>query len=138
MKVINAEGLIVGRLATHVAKSLLKGDEIAIINAEMALVSGSKNAILADYREMRELNHDMRSGPYFPRMPDQLLKRHIRGMLPYQKSHGRQAFKNLKVYIGVPKELEGHKSETIQLANKVLRCEHMTIGEISRYLGAKF
>jgi large subunit ribosomal protein L13 len=138
MKVINAEGLIVGRLATQIAKSLLKGDEVAIVNAEKARISGSKEAILADYREMRELTHDMRSGPYFPRMPDQLLKRHIRGMLPYQKPRGRQAFKNLKVYIGVPKELTGHKFESVKLANKTLNCEYMTLGEISKYLGAKF
>lgn len=138
MKVINADGLIVGRMATQVAKSLLNGNEVAIVNAEKARVSGSKKAILADYREMWELNHDMRSGPYFPRMPDQLLKRHIRGMLPYQKPYGRVAFKNLKVYIGVPKELEGHKFESVQLANKILNCEYMTLGEISKYLGAKF
>ena len=34
MIVIDAENLIMGRLASHVAKMLLSGDEVAIVNAE--------------------------------------------------------------------------------------------------------
>ena len=46
MTVIDAKGLILGRLASTVAKQLLSGDEkIYIVNAEKAVVSGSKATI---------------------------------------------------------------------------------------------
>lgn len=49
--VIDAEGLILGRMATYVAKRLLKGEGIAIVNAEKAVLSGKKRSKLADAKE---------------------------------------------------------------------------------------
>ena len=46
MKVLDASGCIMGRLASHAAKSLLNGDEIHIINAEEAVISGNKDSVL--------------------------------------------------------------------------------------------
>jgi len=42
MTVIDANGLIMGRLASNVAKMLLSGEEVSIVNAEQAVISGSK------------------------------------------------------------------------------------------------
>ena len=105
LKLINAEGLVVGRLASNVAKQILNGEEVIIVNAEKALISGSRKAILTEYQGRRKLTH-ARKGPHYPRMPDRILKRTVRGMIPYQTPRGRTAYKNLKVYIGVPKEFE--------------------------------
>ena len=65
------------------------------------------------------------------------MKRSIRGMIPYQTPHGRAAYKRLKCYIGVPKEFEGKKFETIKEAEKHL-ADYITVEELSKYLGAKF
>ena len=47
MAVIDANGLILGRLASTVAKRLLSGDEeIHIVNAEKAVISGSRASTL--------------------------------------------------------------------------------------------
>src|SRR5665647_3512969 len=84
MTVIDANGLILGRLASTVAKQLLSGDDkIYIVNAEKAIISGSKAATLREYRETRERGAT-EFGPYFPKRPDRILKRTIRGMLPYK------------------------------------------------------
>ena len=79
VEVIDASGLVIGRLSTHVAKRLLseKELELAIINSESAIVSGNKKMVLERYKKKRELNHP-RKGPYFPRLPDRILKRTIR------------------------------------------------------------
>ena len=97
--VFDATDMVIGRLASHVAKILLNGqkdgtlDRVIITNAESAVVSGSKKAVFATYRKKYELNH-ARKGPFFPRMPDKILKRTVRGMLPYQKkSSGRAALR---------------------------------------------
>ena len=136
MKLINAEGLVVGRLASNVAKQILNGEEVVIVNAEKAVISGSRKAILTEYRGRRELTH-ARKGPHYPRMPDRILKRTVRGMIPYQTPRGRTAYKNLKVYIGVPKEFEKKKFETVAGASKV-PARFLTLGEVSESLGAKF
>ncbi|MFO8051554.1 MAG: 50S ribosomal protein L13 [Thermoplasmatota archaeon] len=137
MEIIDATNLIVGRLSTHVVKRLLedKDLEIAIVNAENAVISGNRKRVLNDYKRKRELTHP-RKGPYFPKRPDRILKRTIRGMLPYQQPRGRQALKRVKVYIGLPIELKGKKSRTVESArNKDLE-SFVELKEISRVLGA--
>lgn len=135
MAIIDAKGLVLGRLASHAAKRLEKGEEIIIINAEKAIIVGNKDAIISEYRKKREIGGP-RKGPFFPRMPDRILKRTIRGMIPYQKPKGRQALKRLKVYIAKPRELDG-EIESIEDARKVVD-SYIELGEVSKALGAKF
>ena len=89
MKVIDASDCIMGRLASSVAKTLLNGEEVHIVNAENAVISGSKDMVFGEYISKRNLNHP-RKGPYYPRMPHMMLKRAVRGMIPYQKPKGRE------------------------------------------------
>ena len=134
-RIIDAEGATLGRLCTTVAKDLLNGEEIAIINAEKAVISGKKRRIKEEYKQKREVG-TYRKGPFFPRSPDRIVKRSVRGMIPYQKPHGREAFKRLKCYIGVPDQFKGEKPEIIEHA-KQQHVNCITIKELSRYLGAK-
>jgi large subunit ribosomal protein L13 len=133
--IIDASGATLGRLSTNAAKRLLKGEEIAVINSEKAIISGKKPAIKNRYKQKREVG-TYRKGPFFPRMPDQIVKRTIRGMIPYQTPHGRTAFKKLRCYMGVPKEFDGKKFEKIVEAEKQ-PVDFITIEELSRFLGAK-
>ena len=133
--IIDAEGATLGRLSTNTAKRLLSGEEIAVINSEKAIISGKKPAIKQRYKEKREVG-TYRKGPFYPRMPDQIVKRTIRGMIPYQTPHGREAFKRLKCYIGIPKEFEGKKAEKIKDAERS-PIDFITVEELSRSLGAK-
>ena len=88
--VFNADGMVLGRLASATADILLKAaredrdDKVVIINAEKAVVTGSKTSVFNKYQEKYKLNH-ARKGPFFPRMPDMILKRAVRGMLPLPK-----------------------------------------------------
>ena len=91
--IIDAEGSILGRMCTKVAKRLLNGETIAIVNAEKALISGKRTTIKQNYTQKRQVG-TYRKGPFFPRMPDRLVKRTVRGMIPYQTPHGRTAFRS--------------------------------------------
>jgi large subunit ribosomal protein L13 len=133
--IIDAEGAVLGRLSTAVAKRLLKGEEIAVVNSEKAIVTGKKVMIKAHYKHEREVG-TYRKGPFYPRMPDRILKRTIRGMIPYQEPHGRTAFKRLRCYIGVPQEMVGKPFEKIPAAEKH-PVGYMTLQEIAQFLGAK-
>ena len=132
--IIDASGAVLGRLSISTAKRLLKGEEIAVVNSEKAIISGKKSSIKNRYKKKREIG-TYRKGPFYPKMPDQIVKRTIRGMIPYTP-HGRTAFKRLKCYIGIPKEFEGKKLESIKEAEKQ-PIDYVTIEELSRSLGAK-
>lgn len=133
--IIDANGATLGRLSTNAAKRLLSGEEIAIVNTEKAIISGKKSSIKERYKQKREVG-TYRKGPFFPRTPERIVKRTVRGMIPYQTPHGRAAFKRLKCYVGIPKEFEGKKTESIKEAEKQ-PVDFVTIEELSRYLGAK-
>lgn len=139
IKVIDATDHITGRLSSNVAKRLLDDEEleIAIVNAEKAIISGNRRMIIEDFKAKRALNHP-RKGPNYPRMPDKILKRTIRGMLPYQKPRGKNALKRVKAYIGVPPEFKKSKMEKIDGAIKPDIHMYMTLEKISKRLGADY
>ena len=137
MKIIDASECVMGRLASSVAKSLLNGEEVHIINAENAVISGSTDMGFGEYISKRNLNHP-RKGPYYPRMPHMMLKRAVRGMIPYQKPKGREAFKRLKVDVGTPFALQKEKAETIDKAKMNDSTKYIRLGDVSKNLGAKF
>lgn len=136
---IDATNLVLGRLSTVVAKKVLGGEQVTIINAEKAVVTGTQQAALIRYKRRDGLTAkgNPHKGPKFSRMPDRLLRHAIRGMLPMKSSRGRDAFRKTKVYIGIPKELEGKKFETIENAkNKSKNYQHLE--DISKAMGAKW
>ncbi len=145
--VFNADGLIMGRLASTVAELLIKAaredrdDKVIIINSEKAIVSGPPRSVLNTYQAKYKLNHP-RKGPFFPRMPDMIMKRTVRGMLPYQRKNvGRRAIRNLKVEIGCPSHLEsdlpdGHESGDDSKIRRALPDRFILLGDISANLGA--
>ena len=141
--IIDASNLIVGRMASVVAKELLKGEKVIIVNAEESIISGARSNAFEKYRERRETKsivNPARHGPFFPRRPEGIIRRAVRGKLPYKKAKGRNAFKNLKVYAGIPKELEGKEMETIEVANasKLRIPKYIKLKELCNLLGAKF
>ncbi len=139
MVLINADGLIVGRLSSIVAKRLLEGDEVLIINAEKAILSGAKAAIYREYQEAY-VRGSKEHGPYYPKRPDAIIKRTVRGMLPYTTQRGKDSMARLRVFIGTPSELEGKKAESPEQAsvNRLSSYRYMQLGELSKLLGAKW
>jgi large subunit ribosomal protein L13 len=106
--IINGEDLLLGRMASIVAKRALNGETIAIVNAEKAIISGSRARVLTLYGRKRSRG-SREGGPFFPRRPDHIVRRTIRGMLPYKRAPGMEAFKRVKVYVGVPMALAGQE-----------------------------
>lgn len=136
LTVIDATDLVLGRLCTDVAKRLLNGETVRIVHAEKAIISGDRREIVARYKEKRELGTS-RKGPFRPRTPDRILKRTVRGMLPYQKPRGREAYKRLRVYMGVPDDLAeaAATAETVEDAGGERLVSFITLAELSRGLG---
>jgi large subunit ribosomal protein L13 len=133
--IIDAKGLILGRMASIIAKRLLKGESIIVLNAEKAAISGKRLQIVHEAKTFLEVGHP-RKGPYHPRRPDRIVRRTVRGMLPWKKPKGRQAYKRLKVYLGAPKEFDGKEIKTILDASaEKLKSPYITVGELAKEIG---
>ena len=139
MAVIDAKNLILGRMASIIAQKLLSGEEIKIINAEKAIISGRKDTTFQRYNKYVQRG-SREFGPHFPRRPDQMIARTIRGMIPHKTTTGIEAYNRLKVYIGVPPELSKEQPNTLEDASitRLSTSNYTVLGELSKKLGSKF
>ena len=131
--VIDARDCILGRVASKVAQQALDGDRIAVVNAENAVITGNPESTMETYRKRADVGSD--SGPYYPKRPDRIFKRAIRGMLPYKQDHGREAFENVRVYLGNPYDEDGEVLDGTSL-DRLSNIKFISLGEISEKLGA--
>jgi large subunit ribosomal protein L13 len=133
--IIDAEDCIAGRLASVAARELLKGRHVCIVNAEKAVISGNPRHTVKSLREKVERG-DPYHGPFYPRRPDQVLRRSVRGMLP-KKPRGREALKRLRVFLSVPDEFQGRVFTKPEEARNRLRGKYTELGKVSEKLGAR-
>ena len=111
--VVDAEGLILGRLATEVANVLRgkhkptysphidTGDHVIIVNADKVVMSGNKAEAKRIYRHSGYPG-GIRSESFanlLGRRPADAVRRTIKGMVP-KGALGRQQMTKLKVYAG--------------------------------------
>ncbi|MCK4859770.1 MAG: 50S ribosomal protein L13 [Candidatus Omnitrophica bacterium] len=135
--IIDATDLILGKLASFTAKKILNGEEVVIINAEKAVISGRKENIFEKYKKLVDIG-DRFKGPFISKTPDKLLKRAIKGMVPRKRAKGRESLKKLKVYTEKPKNLEG-EIITVDKINKVSLKDqkYVTLKDLCAWLKTK-
>ena len=137
--VVDATDHIAGRLSSQIAKLLLKGNRVSLINCEKIMISGTRENIIKEYREFLEINSiiNPKHGPVHYRRPDTMITKMIRGMLPYgRKPSGIEAHKRLRAYIGSPKELKSIEKIQFEKAKiKKSSSNYTTMGELGRVIG---
>lgn len=126
--VIDASDQVLGRLSSRIAKNLMKGESVTVVNAEKAIITGEPEIIVENFR-IKKRRGDPHHGPFYPKTPESILRRSVRGMMPYKKPSGRGAFSKLKVYPGNPKNLKGEK---IAKTSEHVDCKFISLGEISK------
>ncbi|MBA7616573.1 50S ribosomal protein L13 [subsurface metagenome] len=110
---VDAEGKILGRLASRIAQILSGkdkpiytphldvGDFVVVINAEKVKVTGGKEEKKIYYRHtgypggLKERTYE----ELLSKRPEDIIRKAVRGMISKNKL-GRQMFKKLKVYTG--------------------------------------
>ena len=134
--IINAEDTILGRLATYAAKQALNGEKVEIVNCEKAVMTGTRENVFLKYKN-RTGPTDVVHKPIVPKMPDMLVRRTIRGMLPWKRDRGREAYKRIFCYIGLPESLKDKQMITLDNASisKLRNLKYVYVKEISKYLG---
>ena len=131
--VVDATDCIMGRVASEVASRALAGERIAIVNAEAAVITGRREDVIERYQTRNQLGSDR--GPYFPKRPDGILKRAVRGMLPTDRQRGRTALSNVRVYVNNPFDEDGVVLADTSL-DRLSNIRFIHLQEISEQLGA--
>ena len=126
--VYDGEGAVFGRIASVIAKDLLKGNEVDLINCEKMIVSGDKKLLAKKILAKREMGSGgSRKGPKYPRTAEKLVKRMIRGMLPRDRAKGRDALRRLKCFEG------GEDEKAVKIKHQMPR-KFASVEEIVRLL----
>lgn len=119
--IVTAENAVIGRLASIIAKRLLNGENIIIVDADKGIISGKADFTAAKYRgrwRIKTKSNPLK-GPFYPRKSDQILRRTVRGMLPFTKSRGKEAYGRLRVYSDIPENLKQREIEVISESQKL-------------------
>ncbi len=134
--IINAENAILGRLASYVAKQVLLGEKVEIVNCENAIMTGNRKEIFNQFTQ-KQSPGDVVHAPKVFKMPNMIVRRTIRSMLPWKKSRGREAYKRIFCYIGIPDNLKDQKMLVLENSslNKLRNIKYVYIKEISQFLG---
>jgi large subunit ribosomal protein L13 len=127
--VIDAKNAILGRLASYAAKQALLGRKISIVNCEGCVIAGKPKSVILEYRETRQRGGDIHRGPFFPKMPEKIVKRTVRGMLSYKQKRGRDALKRIKCYNDIPDEF---KEKKMVKAGKEKKIKTIKLKDLSR------
>jgi len=137
-EIIDASNLILGRMASYVAKKALNGNRVIVLNAERAVISGTKERVVARAKQKLKTRTlgNLEKSPTHPRKPDGYVRRVIRGMLPWKKPHGKDAFHRVIVYTGTPDEYKDRPGKTItDAAASKLRVPYITVARLSEEIG---
>jgi len=135
--VVDARDCILGRVASQVAEHALDGERVAVVNAERAVITGREGQIEEKFRKRRDVGSDR--GPAYPKRPDRIFKRSIRGMLPHKRPRGREAFENVRVYVGNPyADEDAYEAEVLPdtSLDRLSNIKFVSLGDVSESLGA--
>ncbi|MDR2865808.1 MAG: 50S ribosomal protein L13 [Methanomassiliicoccaceae archaeon] len=133
--VIDAKGHIMGRLSSNIAERILNGEEIVVLNAEHVIITGAKEMVFAQFKEKVDRGQ-IRKGPYYPRRADLLLKRTIRGMIPWTTTTGREAYRRIHVFVGFPEQFKDVEKQTVEEAMRLRTGKYTTLGAVAKFLGS--
>ncbi len=137
--VVDASNQIVGRMASKIAKLLLEGKKVIVVNAEKAVLSGDPHMVIDGYMRMFKVQtyrNPERQGIRRERSPQRIVKSAVKGMLPYRKPRGREAYRRLKVYVGVPEEFKERELTRFPEADaSKLNSKYILVGELAKLLG---
>ena len=109
MKIIDGTNAVLGRLASYSAKQALLGEEIVIVNCDKVIITGNRRDIIEKFLEKRKKIGSGQKGPKHSRLAHLIVKRAVRGMLSHRSGRGKEAFRRIKCYGGIPEEFKDAK-----------------------------
>jgi large subunit ribosomal protein L13 len=99
------------------------------------VISGKRKNKVAEAKKFLEVGSP-KKGPFHYKRPDRIVRKTIRGMLPFKQSKGKRALKRLRVFIGMPQDLKGQQTITLKEAEATkLKGPFFTLAELAKEIG---
>jgi len=137
--IIDASNKILGRMATFAAKQAMLGNKIVVVNSEKVVISGNKRVVIESYLREKARGAPMK-GPYFPRKPEMIVRRTIRGMIPYHQAKGKDAFARVTCYKGIPERVSAGSTVYAKIPQadaQRLECSYITLERVCQEFSVK-
>lgn len=132
--VFDSTDAVLGRIGSVVAKELLKGSSVVIINSEKTIISGDLKSFVERINQKIKMGQGSSlKGPKYIRKSDMLLKRMIRGMLPWDRAKGRDAFDRLRCYVGHGNLSDNEVAKAVKFNHQKPK-NFVTLGEVTKML----
>ncbi len=138
VKVYDAENMVVGRLGAKAAKAAMLGNTVVIVNVEKAIITGRRRTVIESFKEKFNIrtSYNPRRGPFHERRPDKMVRKMLRGMLPWPTPRGKAAYRRIKVYIGVPQQYAESEKIVLEGAKyRSMKQKYITVADLSHELG---
>jgi large subunit ribosomal protein L13Ae len=139
--IIDGKNHLQGRLASVVAKQLLRGQRVVVVRCEAINISGSLFRNKLNYQEFLRKSNNTNPRRNFKhyRSPSRMFWRVLRGMTPHKEPRGLAALQRLKVFEGIPYPYDQRKRLVVPSALRVLRLAPMSnycvLGDLSTMVG---
>ncbi len=127
--VIDASFGVLGRIASFAAKQSLLGKKVAIVNCNNAIITGNPRSSINEYIALRRKGGTAIKGPFFPKSPEKIIKRTIRGMLSHKQQRGLLALRRIFCYNGIPEEFSSSKKISL---SREIKNKSMLLAELSK------
>lgn len=120
---MDCRGHLLGRVASHVVKELLNGQNVVLVRCEELNISGSLYRNKLNFEKFLRLrcNVNPRDGPFHYRSPAKIIGRVMRGMLKHKTARGQNALKRFQGFDGCPHPFDKMKKVVIPGALTNLR-----------------
>ncbi|HPM85531.1 MAG: 50S ribosomal protein L13 [archaeon] len=140
MMIVDAKDNVAGRLASKVAKAIINGERVTVINSQDLVMVGNKKSILEKFttRVDGAVKSNPHYGPKYDRIPSKIFRRMVRNMLPTKKRAKERIIKQLRVFNTTAKGIDSKEAIIFEEIKFNHRNNYIKLKDVALLLGGRW
>jgi large subunit ribosomal protein L13 len=138
--IVDAKDNVAGRLASKVAKAIINGERVTVINSQELVMVGNKKSILEKFttRVDGAVKSNPHYGPKYDRIPSKIFRRMVRNMLPTKKRAKERIIKQLRVFNTTAKGIDSKEAIIFEEIKFNHRNNYIKLKDVALLLGGRW
>jgi large subunit ribosomal protein L13 len=138
--IVDAKDNVAGRLASKVAKAIINGERVTVINSQDLVMVGNKKSILEKFttRVDGAVKSNPHYGPKYDRIPSKIFRRMVRNMLPTKKRAKERIIKQLRVFNTTAKGIDSKEAIIFEEIKFNHRNNYIKLKDVALLLGGRW
>jgi len=138
--IVDAKDNVAGRLASKVAKAIINGERVTVINSQDLVIVGNKKSILEKFttRVDGAVKSNPHYGPKYDRIPSKIFRRMVRNMLPTKKRAKERIIKQLRVFNTTAKGIDSKEAIIFEEIKFNHRNNYIKLKDVALLLGGRW